>query len=88
MTTEEREAAGIEHRPGAALRPRVLLRYAPRDVLLSGWIRQPEVIADRAAWVRARHGEGTVHLFAFRPHYRGWAHGTMPLLFRAILLDR
>jgi len=64
------------------------LTYAPTRVLLSGWIRSPEVIAGRAAWVRARHGEGSVHLFGFRPQYRGWAQGTFQLLFRAMLLDR
>jgi len=63
-----------------------LLRYAPTRVLLSGWIRSPETIADRAAWVRAKHGAGTVDLFAFRPQYRGWSQGTFQLLFRAILL--
>ncbi|MCZ6596605.1 MAG: M14 family metallopeptidase, partial [Planctomycetota bacterium] len=51
----------------------VLLRYANRRVLLSGWIREPEVIQGRAAWVRAQHGQGHVHLFGFRPQYRGWS---------------
>ena len=64
----------------------VLLRYAPTRVLLSGWIREPEVIAGRAAWVRARHGEGTLHLFGFRPQYRSWSQGTFSLLYRALLL--
>jgi len=62
----------------------VLLRYAPTRVLYSGWIREPEVIADRAAWVRAEHGEGEVHLFAFRPQYRGWSQDAFELLFRAL----
>jgi hypothetical protein len=68
-------------------RAATLLRYAPRRVLLSGWIRQPEVVEGKSAWVRAEHGEGAVHLFGFRPHYRGWTQGTFQLLFRAILLD-
>jgi hypothetical protein len=66
----------------------VLLRYAPARVLLSGWIRQPETIADEGAWVRVRHGEGRIHLFAFRPQYRGWSEASFPLLLRAALLDR
>ena len=65
-----------------------LLRYAPTRVLLSGWIRSPEVIADRAAWMRASHGSGDVHLFGFRPQYRGWSQGVFQLLFRALLFDR
>ena len=64
----------------------VLLQYAPTRVLLSGWIQAPETIAGRAAWVRVSHGAGRVHLFGFRPQYRGWSQGTFQLLFRAILL--
>jgi hypothetical protein len=65
----------------------VLLRYAPTRVLLSGWIRAPEVIAERAAWVRAGHGSGVIHLFGFRPQYRGWSQQAFHLLFRAVLID-
>ena len=61
--------------------------YAPERVLLSGWIRQPEAIENRAAWVRAEVGDGAVHLFAFRPQYRGWSQSTFPLVFRAILFE-
>ncbi len=63
----------------------VLLRYAPTRVLLSGWVRAPEVIAGASAWIRAPHGAGSVDLFGFRPQYRGWSQGTFQLLFRAIL---
>jgi hypothetical protein len=65
--------------------PQVLMRYAPTRLLLSGWIAEPERIADRAAWVRVPYGAGEVHCFAFRPHYRGWSQATMHLLFRSIL---
>ncbi len=64
----------------------VLLRYAPTRVLMSGWIQEPAVIANKAAWVRATHGEGQVHLFGFRPQYRSWSMAAFPLLFRAVLL--
>ena len=66
----------------------VLLRYAKSSLLLSGWIKKPETIAGHAAWMRAQVGAGRVHLFAFRPHYRGWSQGTYNLLFRAILDGR
>lgn len=65
----------------------VLLRYAPTQLLLSGWIRSSTTIEDRAAWVRASHGDGVAHLFAFSPHYRGWSQQSFGLLFRAILLE-
>jgi hypothetical protein len=64
----------------------VLLRYAPTRTLLSGWIQEPEIIAGQGAWIRAEHGRGSVHLFGFSPHYRGWAQNTFQLLFRAALL--
>jgi hypothetical protein len=83
MTAEERDEREL---PAPEGRLDVLLEYAPTRVLMSGWIREPEVIAGRAAWVRARHGEGTVHLFGFRPQYRGWAQATFELVHRAALL--
>ena len=65
----------------------VLLRYAPVRTLISGWIAKPEVIAGQAAWVRASVGKGRVHLFGFRPQYRGWSEAAFPLVFRALLFD-
>jgi hypothetical protein len=84
---EAKEPEG-EVAPADERRLEVLLRYAPTRLLLSGWIRAPEVIAQRAAWVRAEHGAGAIHLFGFRPQYRGWSEEAMKLLFRAALLDR
>jgi len=81
MTEEERKAKEMEARQMTTL-----LRYAPTRVLLSGWINRPEVVANRSAWIEAPHGEGRVHLFAFRPQYRGWTQATFPLIFRACLL--
>lgn len=82
MTEEELEESGRE----ASGDLEVLLRYAPTRVLMSGWIAEPEVIEGRGAWVTARHGEGRLHLFGFRPQYRGWTQATFGLLHRAILL--
>lgn len=84
MSEKEQRDAGAVTIP----RTHVLLRYAPTRVLLSGWIREPKVIENQAAWVRVEHGAGRVHLFGFRPQYRGWSQGTFPLIFRAALLDR
>jgi hypothetical protein len=81
MTEEERKVKEMDPREMTTL-----LRYAPTRVLLSGWINRQEVIANRAAWIEAEHGEGRVHLFAFRPQYRGWSQATFPLIFRACLL--
>ncbi len=66
---------------------KTLLRFAPTQLLLSGWIRSPATIEQQSAWVRATHGDGTVHLFSFSPHFRSWSQQAFQLLYRAILLD-
>ena len=76
-----------EHRAEREVELEVILKIAPTRVLYSGWINEPDVIADRAAWVRAKHGEGEVHLFGFRPQYRGWSQAAFQLLFRAFLIS-
>ena len=63
-----------------------VLNYSRTPVLLSGWMKQPEVIAGRHAWLKANYGEGTIHLFGFRPQYRGWSQAATSLLFRSIFL--
>jgi hypothetical protein len=66
---------------------KTLLNYASNRLLISGKIEQPEVIEGRSAWVTTKHGQGTVHLIGFSPHFRGWTQQTMHLLFRAMLLS-
>jgi hypothetical protein len=86
MTEQERKDA---RRPNKDEQPamQTLLRYASTRVLLSGWINKPEVIENQTAWLRTEHGRGRVHLFAFRPQYRGWSQGTFQLIFRAAIFD-
>ena len=82
-----RDSTDKERAEGDRRKVDVLLRYAPTRLLISGWIQKPEAIEGRGAWVRVTHGAGAVHLFGFRPQYRGWSQSTFPLLFRAILFD-
>ena len=84
MSDKEREEIGLAKGEKPV---QVLLRYAPTRLLLSGWIKTPEVIAGKGAWVRVEHGKGAVHLFGFRPQYRGWSQAAFQLLFRAMLLE-
>lgn len=63
-----------------------LLRYAPTRTLLSGYIREPEAIAGHPAWLQVNYQAGHIHLFGFRPQYRGWSQAAFATLFRAILL--
>jgi hypothetical protein len=82
---KEREAAGLPK--DLKIKPQVLMRYAPTRLLLSGWIQKPETIAGHGAWLRVPHGAGRVHLFAFRPQYRGWSQAAFHLVFRAMLFE-
>ncbi len=83
MTEKEREESGR----AADENLHIPLRYAPSRLLMSGWIKEPEVVEGRAAWVTTKYGAGNVHLFGFRPQYRGWAQATFGLVHRAILLN-
>ena len=56
------------------------------DVVASADDAEPEVIEGQAAWVSTRHGNGTIHLFGFSPHFRAWTQQTMHLLFRALFV--
>lgn len=85
MTEKERETSSS---PRSQSHVDVLARYAPSRVLLSGWIKNPDAIAGKAAWARVEHGRGAVHLFGFRPQFRGWSQAAFHLLFRAVLLGR
>jgi hypothetical protein len=86
MSDKERDDAGLPKKTEQA-EMSTLLRYAPTHVLLSGWIAKPETIEDRSAWIGASHGSGRVHLFAFRPQYRGWSQQATQLVFRAAIFD-
>ena len=84
MTEKERKEAELQDDRSIE----TLLRYAPTRLLLSGWVRKPEVIENQGAWIRVEHGAGRVHLFAFRPQFRAWTQATFALLFRAILFEQ
>jgi len=67
-------------------RPRVILRYADsKHVLVSGLLDGAGEIAERAAVVDARYGQGHVLLFASNPIWRGETIGSYPLVLNAVL---
>jgi hypothetical protein len=72
--------------PGPELERWVLATYpaAPQDVLLSGWMRGPELIARKAAAVALTVGKGKVVLLGFRAQHRAQTPGTFPFLFNAL----
>ena len=62
------------------------VRYANTNLLASGWLSGERTITGKAALVQARHGQGQVVLFGFRPQFRGQTFGTFKLVLNAIYL--
>ena len=66
-------------------RYQTLVRYIDRDILQSGWLIGEKHLANKAAMVSAKLGDGTVILIGFRTQHRAQTHGTFKLLFNALL---
>jgi hypothetical protein len=62
-------------------------RFAPANLLASGWVSGESVALGKHALLEARFGNGRVVLFAFRPQFRGQPHGTFKFLLNAIYLS-
>jgi len=62
-----------------------VVTYPGRDILQSGWLLGEELIANKAAVVSVKHGQGSVLLIGFRPQHRHQTHGTYKLLFNALV---
>jgi hypothetical protein len=72
--------------PGMEMERWVLAAYpaAPRDILMSGWIRGEDRLARRAAAVAMTYGKGKIVLLAFRPQNRAQTHATFPFIFNSL----
>ena len=62
-----------------------IVTYKDRDILQSGWLLGEDAIANKAAVVSVKHGEGTVLLIGFRAQHRVQTHGTFKLVFNALM---
>jgi len=63
----------------------VVVRYADRELLESGWLVGEENLARRAAVVSAKLGQGKVVLIGFPAQHRAQTHGTYKLLFNTLV---
>jgi len=63
----------------------VVVRYADRELLQSGWLVGEENLARRAAVVSAKLGQGKVVLIGFPAQHRAQTHGTYKLVFNALV---
>jgi hypothetical protein len=68
-----------------AFRGKVLASYVKdRSPLVSGYLLGAEQIQGKAAALDAEYGSGHIVILAFRPQWRGQAHGTYKFLFNAL----
>jgi len=87
IVRHEREGEGGKENiePAPAPPVEVLVRYAKKDILMSGWaMGEEKAIGGKAAMLRVQHGQGDVVLFGFRPQFRGQPRGTYKLIFNAL----
>jgi hypothetical protein len=63
----------------------IIVRYADRNLLESGWLIGEENLAKKAAMVSIKSGAGRVILVGFRAQHRAQTHGTYKLLFNALV---
>jgi hypothetical protein len=59
--------------------------YPGSDILASGWLLGPKLIANKSAIVDAKVGEGHVVLYGMRPQYRAQSYQSFKLLFNALI---
>jgi len=72
--------------PPLAIRPRIVLQFAPeKELLVSGMLAGGSELAGKAAVVMFPVGKGHVVMFANNPMWRHQTHGSFSLLFNAIL---
>jgi hypothetical protein len=64
------------------------VRYADKDLLISGWLQGEAVIAGRSAVVQTPIGAGRIVLLGFPVQHRGQSLATFRLLFNAIFAAR
>ncbi len=62
-----------------------IVTYIDRDILQSGWLLGEDAIANKAAMISIRHGQGRIVMVGFRPQHRMQTHGTFKLVFNALL---
>jgi hypothetical protein len=63
----------------------IIVRYADRNLLQSGWLVGEGNIAKKAGMVAAKMGDGRVILIGFRTQHRAQTHATFKLLFNSLV---
>jgi hypothetical protein len=65
---------------------RPVAKYASSNLLASGWISGERAVLGKTILMEARHGQGRIVLFGFRPQHRGQTFGTFKFLLNTVYL--
>jgi len=60
------------------------VKYASRDLLMSGWLLGGSRLQGKPVVLDVPKGKGRVILLGFRPQYRGQSYATFPLFFNSL----
>jgi hypothetical protein len=85
MASEEDDEEDGEDGAVPAVRTVFAFARDPMEVLISGGVRNPDLLAGAPALVDVRRGQGHVVLFSFNPFWRSHTHGSYALVFNALL---
>ncbi|HUS86948.1 MAG TPA: M14 metallopeptidase family protein [Bacteroidales bacterium] len=72
--------------PGFDMDRRVIAKFPEKDILLSGYAENEELLGNKSAIIWLKKGKGQLVLFGFNPQFRASTQGSYKLLFNAILL--
>jgi len=67
---------------------RVIGSYPEKEILLSGYASEEELMGNKAAMIWMKKGKGQFVLYGFSPQFRGSTQASFKLLFNAILLEK
>jgi hypothetical protein len=71
--------------PGFDWDRKVVASYPEDDILMSGWLLGPDVIARKAAVVDTKYKDGRIILIGVRCQNRAQSHGTYKFLLNGLL---
>ena len=67
---------------------RVIASFGEKDILLSGYLKGEEYLANKAAMIWMNKGKGQFIFMAFSPIFRASVPSSYKLLFNSILLPK
>ena len=74
--------------PGFDMDRRVIAKFPEKDILLSGYEENEELLGNRSAMIWLRKGKGQLVLFGFNPQFRASTQASYKLMFNALLLQK